>query len=55
MAEDATRELLRYLREGGVNVMEQIADYSPGWAGWRGQHDEILSALFPAEPTESTE
>ena len=35
-----------------VNVTEQVADYTPGWGGWRGQHDEILAALFPAEPEE---
>ncbi len=28
-------------------VTTQIADYSPGWGGWRGQDDEILAALFP--------
>ena len=31
-----------------VRVTTHVADYSPGWAGWRGQHDEILAALFPA-------
>lgn len=48
-AESATRELLGWLREADVNTVEQVADYSPGWAGWRGQYDEILAALFPIE------
>jgi len=46
-AAEASQELLGQLRSAGVNVTEQIADYSPGWAGWRGQYDEILTALFP--------
>jgi outer membrane protein assembly factor BamB/enterochelin esterase-like enzyme len=50
-ARDSTTELLGWLREAGVPVKEQVADYSPGWGGWRGQYDEILPALFPiAEP-----
>ena len=51
-ASDASQELLGRLRDGGVEVVEQVADYSPGWAGWRGQDDEILAALFPLEATE---
>ena len=52
-AEDATRELLALLRQRDIPVTEQIADYSPGWGGWRGQHDEVLKALFPkTEPVE---
>jgi len=46
-AQDATAELLGWLRAANVPVVEQVADYSPGWAGWRGQYDEILPALFP--------
>jgi enterochelin esterase-like enzyme/outer membrane protein assembly factor BamB len=46
-AEDASRELLGWLREADIEVIEQVADYSPGWGGWRGQYDEILPALFP--------
>ena len=46
-AEAASRELLGQLRASGLNVTEQIADYTPGWGGWRGQYDEILAALFP--------
>jgi enterochelin esterase-like enzyme len=46
-AEEASRELIGQLRTAKVNVVEQVADYSPGWAGWRGQDDEILAALFP--------
>ncbi len=48
-ADDASREILAALRSAGVNAVEQVADYSPGWGGWRGQHDDILAALFPAE------
>ncbi len=51
-ADDASRELLGLLRDADVNVIEQISDYSPGWAGWRGQDDEILATLFPLPPTE---
>jgi enterochelin esterase-like enzyme/outer membrane protein assembly factor BamB len=46
-AEEASGELLGWLRDAGVNVVEQVSDYSPGWGGWRGQYDEILPALFP--------
>ena len=46
-ADDASRELISQLRAADVNVVEQVADYSPGWGGWRGQYDEILAALFP--------
>lgn len=48
-AQEATAELLGWLREAGIPVEEQVADYSPGWGGWRGQYDEILPALFPIE------
>lgn len=48
-AAEATRDLLEHLKGAGVNVVELVADYSPQWGGWRGQHDEILAALFPAE------
>ncbi len=46
-AEGTTKELLELLREAKLDVTEQVADYSPGWGGWRGQHDEMLAALFP--------
>jgi len=46
-ANEASRELIGRLREAKVKVIEQVADYSPGWAGWRGQDDEILAAMFP--------
>jgi enterochelin esterase-like enzyme/outer membrane protein assembly factor BamB len=46
-AEDASRAVVAQLSEAGVTVVEQVSDYSPGWGGWRGQHDEILAALFP--------
>jgi hypothetical protein len=46
-ADDASRELLGLLRAGNIPVVEQVSDYSPGWAGWRGQDDEILETLFP--------
>jgi enterochelin esterase-like enzyme len=49
-AESASKELLGWLRGADVNTVEQVADYSPNWAGWRGQYDEILAALFPVEP-----
>jgi outer membrane protein assembly factor BamB/enterochelin esterase-like enzyme len=46
-ADEASRELLDELRGAGIEAIEQVADYSPGWGGWRGQDDEILAALFP--------
>jgi len=46
-AREASVELLGQLRAAQVKVVEQVADYSPGWAGWRGQDDEILATLFP--------
>ena len=51
-ADEASRELLQRLRDGGIEVVEQIADYSPGWGGWRGQDDEILETLFPMPTSE---
>jgi enterochelin esterase-like enzyme/outer membrane protein assembly factor BamB len=51
-ADDASRELLGQLRAADVKVIEQISDYSPGWAGWRGQDDDILAAFFPLSPSE---
>ena len=44
--------VLEQLRAGGIKAVEQISDYSPAWGGWRGQHDEILAALFPLEGSE---
>jgi enterochelin esterase-like enzyme len=46
-AREASVELLGQLRAAQIKVVEQVADYSPGWAGWRGQDDEILVSLFP--------
>ena len=46
-AADSSKELLGWLRASGINAVEQVTDYSPGWGGWRGQYDEILPALFP--------
>jgi enterochelin esterase-like enzyme len=51
-ADETSREVIGQLRDAGFNVVEQIADYSPGWGGWRGQYDEILVALFPLTPEE---
>jgi enterochelin esterase-like enzyme len=51
-AAEASQDLLVHLRDADVNVVEQVANYSPQWGGWRGQHDEILAALFPAEESE---
>ena len=48
-AKGATEELIELLRGSDIEVTEQVADYSPGWGGWRGQHDEVLAALFPLE------
>jgi outer membrane protein assembly factor BamB/enterochelin esterase-like enzyme len=48
-AEDASKELAEMLRQGGIDLSQQIADYSPGWGGWRGQHDDLLARLFPIE------
>ncbi len=46
-SDDASKALVEQLRSAGVEHTEHIADYSPGWGGWRGQDDEILAALFP--------
>ncbi len=46
-SDDASKALAEQLESAGVKVTTQIADYSPGWGGWRGQDDEILAALFP--------
>ncbi len=46
-SDDASKALVEQLKSAGVEVTEHIADYSPGWGGWRGQHDEVLAALFP--------
>jgi enterochelin esterase-like enzyme len=46
-AKEASQALVAQLRAAEVHVIEQVADYSPGWAGWRGQDDEILAAMFP--------
>jgi enterochelin esterase-like enzyme/outer membrane protein assembly factor BamB len=46
-ADEASRELIGMLREADIPVVEQVSDYSPGWAGWRGQDDDILARLFP--------
>ena len=46
-ADEASEALVGWLREGGIETRVLNARYSPGWAGWRGQHDEILAGLFP--------
>jgi enterochelin esterase-like enzyme len=51
-ADEASRELLGLLRDADIPVVEQVSDYSPGWAGWRGQDDEILVKLFPLPATD---
>ena len=43
----ASRELLEKLRATNMQVDELVTQYSPGWGGWRGQHDDILQAFFP--------
>ena len=48
-AEAASKALAEQLRASNVPLHEQISAYSPGWGGWRGQHDELLAALFPME------
>ena len=53
-AEEATKELAELLKDGGIEITEQVADYTPGWGGWRGQHDDILEALFPLEEQATT-
>ena len=52
LAAESSQELIQTLEENDFTLVEQVADYSPGWAGWRGQHDDILRALFPV--TEGT-
>ncbi len=46
-SDDASKALVEQLKSAGVEVTEHIADYSPGWGGWRGQDDDILAVLFP--------
>ena len=48
-AEAASQALAEQLRAGNIPLREQISAYSPGWGGWRGQHDDLLAALFPME------
>lgn len=48
-AEAASQKLAEQLRARNIPVREQISAYSPGWGGWRGQHDDLLAALFPME------
>lgn len=48
-AEAVSRALAEQLRAGNIPTREQISAYSPGWGGWRGQHDDLLAALFPME------
>ena len=52
-AEGATKALLELLRGADIEATEQVADYSPGWGGWRGQHDEVLENLFPSTGEEN--
>ncbi|MDA8019045.1 MAG: PQQ-binding-like beta-propeller repeat protein [Thermoanaerobaculia bacterium] len=52
-AEQTSKELIQLLRDADANVHELVTHYSPGWGGWRHQHDDVLSLLFPApEKTE---
>ena len=53
-AEEASKAIADLLEQGGVPTTKQIADYSPGWGGWRGQHDEILKSLFPLDKEPDT-
>ncbi len=48
-AEAASQALAELLRARKIPLREQISAYSPGWGGWRGQHDDLLAALFPME------
>ncbi len=48
-AESASQALAEQLRAGDIPLREQVSAYSPGWGGWRGQHDDLLAALFPME------
>lgn len=48
-AEAVSRALAEQLRAGNIPTRQQISAYSPGWGGWRGQHDDLLAALFPLE------
>ncbi len=48
-AEAASQALAEQLRARNIPLREQISAYSPGWGGWRGQHDDLLAALFPME------
>ncbi|MEM6703022.1 MAG: PQQ-binding-like beta-propeller repeat protein [Acidobacteriota bacterium] len=49
VAKDASQEVLGWLRDAGVETQEIVSEYTPDWAGWRGQHDDILQTLFPLE------
>ena len=51
-AQQASQTLRDQLKEAGVAVRDQIVNYSPGWGGWRGQYDEILTAFFPLTVSE---
>ena len=51
-SDEASQALVEQLKAAGVDVSHRIADYSPGWGGWRGQDDEILALLFPPQAPE---
>ncbi len=48
-AEEASKRLLEELRQQQVPVTELPMGYTPLFAGWKGQQDDILETLFPAE------
>ena len=46
-AEQTSTEMIELMNDADVDVTEVVAHYSPGWGGWRHQHDDILTMIFP--------
>lgn len=48
-AQEASQQLIEQLKSAGLQPRELVTEYTPGWGGWRGQHDDILEFLFPLD------
>lgn len=46
-AQEASENLIQNLRSADLAPEVLVTEYTPGWGGWRGQHDDILELLFP--------
>lgn len=48
-AEKTSQEMIQLMKDAGADVTEVVGHYSPGWGGWRHQHDDILTSIYPAK------